>query len=64
VAAVLSGIAALLPLIYIIDPSTGAEGLLVNQADWSTGWGAYLAFLVCAALTVLSVVLATNRRRA
>jgi hypothetical protein len=63
VAAVLAAIAALLPLIYIIDPSTGAEGFLVNQADWSTGWGAYVAFLSCLALTVLSVVLATNNRR-
>jgi hypothetical protein len=63
VAAVLSAIATLLPLIYIISPSTGAEGPLVDEADWSTGWGAYVAFLAGAALTALSVVLATKRRR-
>lgn len=64
VGAVMFAIATLLPLIYVIEPSTGAEGFLVNQADWSTGWGAYLAFLSCLALTVLSVVLAIKRRRA
>ena len=64
VAAVMAGIATLLPLIYIIDPATGAEGFLVDQADFSTGWGAYLAFLASGALTVLSVVFATKRRRA
>lgn len=63
VAAVVAAIATLLPLIYIIDPSTGAEGFLVNQADWSTGWGAYLAFLACAALTALSILFATKRRQ-
>lgn len=64
VAAVLAAIATLLPLIYIIDPSTGAEGGLVDVAEWSTGWGAYVSFLACAALTVLAVVFATKRRRA
>ena len=64
VAAVLLAIATLLPLIYIISPSTGAEGGLVDVADWSAGWGTYVSFLACAALTALAVMFAIKRRRA
>lgn len=62
-AGVLAAIGALLPLIYIIDPKTGASGGLVSAADFSTGWGAYLAFLACAALSVLAFVLSAQKRR-
>ena len=62
-AAVLGAIAGLLPLIYVIEPSTGADGILADQVDWSTGWGAYVALLACLALTALSVVMATATKR-
>jgi hypothetical protein len=57
-------LAALFPLIYIIDPQGSATGLLVDTVDWSTGWGAWLAFLASLALAGLAFFLATNRRTA
>jgi hypothetical protein len=63
VAAVMATIGTLIPLIYVIDPSTGVDGL-GNLADYSRGWGLWLAFLASGGLAVLSVVLATKRRRA
>ncbi len=63
-AGVLSLLAALFPLIYIIDPKGTASGLLVDTVDWSTGWGAYLAFVASLALAALSFFLSAQRRRA
>lgn len=63
VAAVLAAIGGILPLIYVIEPSTGADGILADQVDWSTGWGAYLAFLACLALTVVSAAMARSHGR-
>jgi hypothetical protein len=46
------------------DPQGSATGLLVDTVDWSTGWGAWLAFLASLALAGLAFFLATNRRTA
>ena len=63
-AAGVAALGALFPLIYMIDPSFGAEGFLVGQAEFSSGWGTYVAFVGCLALAALSAVLATRDRRA
>lgn len=63
-AGVLSLIAAIFPLIYVIDPKGTASGLLVDEVDWSTGWGVWLAFPACLALAGLSFFLSAQRRRA
>ena len=64
VAGVTALIAAIFPLIYIISPQGTASGILVDEADWSTGWGAWLAFLACLGLAALSFVLSANKRQA
>jgi hypothetical protein len=61
-AGVVSLLAALFPLIYIIDPKGTASGLLVDEVDWSTGWGAYLAFVMSLALAGVSFFLSGQKR--
>jgi hypothetical protein len=60
-AAVLAAIAALFPLIYIIDPSSGAEAII--EPDWSRGWGLWPAFLGSLALSAVCAALATRREK-
>jgi len=59
-AAIMAAIAALFPLIYIIDPSSGAEAII--EPDWSRGWGLWPAFCGSLALAAVSAVLAARRR--
>jgi hypothetical protein len=59
-AAIVAVIAALFPLIYIIDPSSGAEAII--EPDWSRGWGLWPAFFGSLALAAVSAVLAARRR--
>jgi hypothetical protein len=63
-AAVLAAIGTLIPLIYVIDPSTGAENFLAALGESSRGWGLWLSFLGAGALTVISILLAVRRRDA
>jgi hypothetical protein len=63
VAAVLAAIGTLIPLIYVIDPSAGVEGL-GTIAEYSRGWGLWVAFIGSGGLTLLSIVFATKRRTA
>ena len=62
-AAVLAAIGTLIPLIYVADPSAGVEGF-GSIADYSRGWGLWVAFLGAGALTVISILLAVRRRDA
>jgi hypothetical protein len=59
-AAVVAAIAAIFPLIYIIDPSAGASAII--QPDWTRGWGLWPAFLGSLALAAVCGVLAASRR--
>ena len=61
-AAVMASIGALIPLIYIVDPSTGATALI--EPDWGRGWGLWLAFFGSLGLAVVSIMLAARRRDA
>jgi hypothetical protein len=61
-AGAMSLLAAIFPLIYIIDPKGTASGLLVDEVDWSTGWGAYLAFVMSLALAAVSFYLSAQNR--
>ena len=63
-AAVLAAIGTLIPLIYVIDPSTGAESFLAAITEYGRGWGLWLSFLGALALTVISILLAARRRDA
>lgn len=64
-AAVLAAIGTLIPLIYVIDPSTGAESFIATlSAEYQRGWGLWLSFLGALALTVISILLAVRRRDA
>ena len=63
-AAVLAAIGTLIPLIYVADPSTGAESAFSTIAEYGRGWGLWLSFLGGLALTVISVMLAARRREA
>jgi hypothetical protein len=63
-AAVLAVIGALIPMIYVIDPSSGAEGLGAELADFGRGWGLWLSFFGALALAVISVLLAMRKRTA
>jgi hypothetical protein len=58
-AAILAAIAALFPLIYIIDPSSGAEAII--QPDWTRGWGLWPAFLGSLALAAVCAVVGARR---
>jgi hypothetical protein len=59
-AAVVAALAALFPLIYIIDPSTGASAII--QPDWTRGWGLWPAFFGSLALAVVCGMLAARRQ--
>jgi hypothetical protein len=63
-AAVLAAIGTLIPLIYVIDPSTGAESFLAAVTEYGRGWGLWLSFFGALALTVISILLAVRRRDA
>jgi hypothetical protein len=62
VAAVLAAIGTLIPLIYVVDPSTGVDGL-GTIAEYGRGWGLWVAFLASGGLALLSIVLAASKRR-
>ena len=65
-AAILAGALAtlgtLIPLIYVLDPSAGIDGV-GEVADFGRGWGLWLAFLGSGALAALSFVLSSRARR-
>jgi hypothetical protein len=62
-AAVAAAIGTLIPLIYVVDPSSGATVAFI-EPDWGRGWGLWLAFFGSLALTVVSIMLAAQRRDA
>ena len=59
-AAVVALLGALIPLIYIVDPSSGAESLI--DPDWGRGWGLWPAFFGSIALAGVSIAVAVRRR--